>query len=217
MDLLETMLTRRSCRAFKDETVTREVLEPIVSAACRAPSALNMQPWEVNLVLNEERKRLSRVLTQAFRERGLTCGPGARRELAPRFMERARQCGDGMAPLIQEMGSDFRTFVNEGSLNFYGAPAAALIFLDESFSPERTADVGAFVGYMVLAAAGYGLASCPIGLVAAYEDEIRDHLNIPESQRLIVSVALGHPDQDSPINRFRSPRGDLREFVRWVD
>jgi nitroreductase len=115
------------------------------------------------------------------------------------------------------MGSDFKTYVNEGSLNFYNAPAVALIFLDERFLPDRMIDVGILVGYLVLAAAGHGLASCPIGLVRWYEDDVKDQLNIADSKSLILSVALGKPDLEAPVNEFRSATIELEEFVRWID
>jgi nitroreductase len=53
--------------------------------------------------------------------------------------------------------------------------------------------------------------------VVAYQDDIKDQLNIPESKRLIVSVALGKPDEHAAINEFRSTRAGLKDFVRWID
>ncbi len=118
--------------------------------------------------------------------------------------------------LIAQMGGDFKTFVNEGSLNFYGAPAVALIFIDEAFPEERMTDGGIFTAYLLLAAAAHGLGTCPIGLVKAYEDEIKDHLNIPESRRLVVAVAIGRPDPEGIVNSFKSLRAGIEEFVRWI-
>jgi len=217
MDLSDIMRTRRSVRAFKDKPISREVLEQVLVLAANAPSAINMQPWEIHMVLGEERKFLSRRLLRSYRERGLSCGPGTVKPLPDKFMERARQCADDMAPLVERMGTDFRTYVNEGSLNFYGAPAVALIFLDEAFLPDRMTDVGAFVGYLVLAAGHHSLSSCPIGLVRAYEADVKDHLNVDESKSLIIAVALGEIDEEAPINEFRSSRAGLQECVRWID
>ena len=216
MNVLETMRTRRSVRAFKDEPIAKELLEEILKDASRAPSAINMQPWEVHMVMGEEKRRLSRRLKRAFKERGLSCGPGATRVLSEKFMQRARECQQDMTPLIEQMGSEFKTYVNEGSLDFYGAPAVALLFIDDSFPPERLVDIGSFMAYLAMAAAGHGLASCPIGLVKSYEDDIKDHLNISESKILVISVALGKPDPAAAINEFRSTRVELKEFVRWV-
>src|SRR3972149_185706 len=127
MDLLDTLRTRRSVRSFVDESLSRELLERVLADACNAPSAINMQPWEVHMVLNKERKRLSRRLLKSFRERSIMCGPGAVQPIPDKFMSRARECADLMDPFVQRMGADFKTFVNEGSLNFYGAPAVALL------------------------------------------------------------------------------------------
>jgi len=217
MDLIETIRTRHSVRAFLDDPISREILEKIVADASCAPSAINMQPWEIHVVLGDERKRLSRRLLKSLREKALTCGPGSAKPLSDKFMRRSRDCADQMAPLIREMGMDFKAFVNEGSLNFYGAPAVILIFLDECFPTERMIDIGSFLGYLVLATAAHGLASCPIGLVKSYEDEIKDQLNILESKNLAVSVAIGKPDVKAAINRFSSTRADLKEFVRWIE
>ena len=169
------------------------------------------------MVLGVERERLSRQLMRSYRERRVTCGPGTARPLPERFISRARNCAEGMTPFVEQMGREFKSFINEGSLNFYGASAGALIFLDDSFPPERMTDVGCFVAYLLLAAAGHGLESCPIGLLNAYDDVVKEHLNVPDSKRLVLSVALGFADHDAAVNRFRSPRADLPEFVRWVD
>jgi nitroreductase len=217
MDVLETMRTRASVRAFSDESVPRELLEQVVKDAGRAPSAINMQPWELHAVLGEERRRLSRALMKSYRERGLTCGPGTSKPLPEIFIQRGRECADGMTPLMEKTGTDFKTYINEGSLDFYGAPVAMLMFLDEVFPADRMTDIGVFTAYLLLSAEGHGLATCPIGLINSYEEDVKYHLNIPDSKKLVVSVALGKPAPDSPVNEFRSPRADTAEFVRWID
>jgi nitroreductase len=115
------------------------------------------------------------------------------------------------------MGADPDQFINEGSCNFYGAPVAVLICLDDSFPKARMVDVGLALGYLVLIAHEFGLATCPNGLIIAYEDEIKDLLNIPENKNVVIGVALGCPDWDVPVNRFKSQRDDLEKFVRWIE
>ncbi len=217
MDLFSAMMTRFSVRSFVDEAVSRELIEDIISHASKAPSALNLQPWEVQVVAGSERKRLSRKLIKSYNERGVTCGPGSSKPLPEKFIARARKCADDMTPLIKRMGREFKQFVNEGSLNFYGAPCVLFIFLDETFPCERMVDVGSFVAFFVLAAFAKGLGSCPIGLASSYSDEIRDFINVPPSKKLIISIALGKPDMSQPINEFRTERAPLSEFVRWID
>ena len=216
MDLLQTIRQRRSARSFLNKSVDRSTLENIMADAANAPSAINMQPWEVHVVSSEETTRLSRKLLKRFKEHQITCGPGATQKIPDKFIERARRAAEGMTPLIEEMGTDFKTFVNTGSLKFYGAPAVLFVFIDDSFPPQRLTDIGSFLGYLVLSAAGHGLATCPIGLVTSYEDEIKDALNVPETKTLVISVAIGYPEDEAPINRFRSERASSEEFVRWI-
>jgi len=77
-------------------------------------------------------------------------------------------------------------------------------------------DVGAAVGYMVLAAESSGLATCPIGLITDFADEIKDLLNIPGNKKVVIGVALGYPDKENPMSQFRSSRASLSELVRWI-
>jgi nitroreductase len=45
MDVFEAVTSRRAVRGFKDEPVSREVLERVLSAAAWSPSGSNIQPW----------------------------------------------------------------------------------------------------------------------------------------------------------------------------
>ncbi len=122
-----------------------------------------------------------------------------------------------MNPFFEEMKVTSDSFINEGSCNFYGAPVALLVFQDDSFSKASYVDIGIVLAYFLLAAHSFGLGTCPIGLINAYADEIRDLLNIPPNQNLLAGAAVGYPDWESPINRFKSYREDLDKVVRWVE
>jgi nitroreductase len=175
MDVLEAIQQRRSTRAFLEKPVPRETIEKLLSLATQAPSAINLQPWEISVVSGEEKSRLSRILVKRMKERN----------------------------------------ISEGSCNFYGAPTALILSIDEVFSHARWTDMGIVAGYIVLAAHAMGLGTCPIGLITAFEEEIREELNLPEEKQVIVGIALGYPDPKSPINRGRSERAPLGEVVRW--
>ena len=217
MDLLKAIKERKTIRAFKPDPIPRERIEEILRFAIYAPSAINLQPWEFIVVTGEEKERLSRRLIKAYREKQIACSPGNVKPLPKTYAKRGAKTLEAMLPFLKEMGADPDQFINEGSCNFYGAPVAILICLDDSFPKARMVDIGLALGYLVLAAHEFGLATCPIGLITAYEDEIKDLLNIPENKNVVIGVALGYPDGNTPINRFKSQRDDLEKFVRWIE
>ena len=214
MDLIDSIKKRRSCRAFLDRPVDKGTLENLLMLATQAPSAINLQPWELTVVSGEEKKRLSRLLVKRMKEMRISCGPGAKAPLPEYFVERERGLLKSIQPTLPD-NTKFQDFINEGSCNFYGAPTAIIICIDEVFSSARLTDIGVIVGYLVLAAHGMGLATCPIGLITAFDDDIKEELNIPEEKHVVIGVAVGYADPESPINRSRSERVPLGDVVKW--
>ena len=217
MDLLKVMNERKSIRAFKADPIPKEMIEEILRLTIQAPSAINLQPWEFIIVTGEEKERLSRRLIKAYREKQIGCSPGNIKPLPKTYGKRGAKTLDLMNPFFEEMKVKSDQFTNEGSCNFYGAPVAILLCLDDTFPRARMVDIGIALGYFVLTAHELGLGTCPIGLITAYEDEIKDLLNIQENKNVVIGLALGYPDWDIAINRFKSPRDDLEKFVRWIE
>jgi nitroreductase len=217
MDIIQAIAERTSVRAFKPDPVLRSTIEEILNLVTRAPSAINLQPWEFTVVMGEEKARLSRRLVKSYKEKQISCSPGNVKPLAAAFSRRGMESFELMNPYLEEMGVQFDRFINEGSCNFYGAPVAIILTLDNAFSKARLVDMGVALGYLVLAAHNYGLATCPIGLICAYEDDVRELLNIPDNKDVVIGVALGFPDPSSPANRFKTPREGLDSFVRWIE
>lgn len=48
--VLENIFTRRSCRSFTDQTISKEDLVRILKAAVYAPSAMNRQTWQFTAI-----------------------------------------------------------------------------------------------------------------------------------------------------------------------
>lgn len=214
MDLINAIKERRSTRVFLDQPVEQEALEYLMTLAIQAPSAINLQPWELTVVSGKERQRLSRVLVKRMKERNISCGPGAKKPLSEVFMDRQRGLLNTILPNLPQ-NTVFQNFINEGSCNFYGAPTAVIISIDQVFSSARLTDIGVLVGYLVLAAHGLGLSTCPIGLITAFDEDIKEELNISDECRVVIGVAVGYGDPDSPINGSRSERVPLGDVVKW--
>ena len=216
MDAFETIRERRSARAFLPTPIPKELIAEILSLTVNAPSANNLQPWEFVVVMDEEKERLSRRLLKAYKEKQISCDSGAVKPLPKAIKGRGIRTLEAIKTYVEKTGGTVDSFVNEGSCNFYGAPTAIIICIDDCFSARQLVDVGTAVGYLVLAAQASGLATCPIGLITDYAEEIKELLNIPENKKVVIGVALGYADRENPMSRFRSSRADISQMVRWV-
>jgi nitroreductase len=217
MEYAPLVQERKSIRAFLKQSVPRELVEQVLDVAIKAPSALNLQPWEVTVVVGEEKERLGRILLKAYGERHSSCAPDTKGPLPDVLKKRGAASFDAMRPAVEELGLSFETFVNEGSCTFYGAPVAIIVCMHSVFSQTHYVCIGAMLAYLLLAAHDMGLGACPIGLLKAYEHEVLDFLNIPDDRELVIGVALGYPDWNSPLTAVTTPRVSLDEVVRWFD
>jgi nitroreductase len=215
MEVFEVIEGRKSIRAFKPDPVPKETIEEILQLAVKAPSAINLQPWEFTVVSGREKERLCKRLLKAYGERRVSCSPQTTRPLPPEVDRRRRELFQEMKPFVDQLEVPFEDFINEGSFDFYGAPTAIIISMDRAFPKSRSLCIGAALGYLVLAAHAHGLGTCPIGIITAFEDDIKDQLNIPGGKEVILGVALGYPDWENPINRFKSSRENPANITRW--
>jgi iodotyrosine deiodinase len=74
---LAEMATRRSCRAFSEAPVPREVIEAALLAAGSAPSGANRQPWHFSVIHSPEAKAAIRVAVEE-EERQFYAGLGGK-------------------------------------------------------------------------------------------------------------------------------------------
>ena len=64
--MLDAIAKRYSCRAYSDEPVDDALIEEIVTAGLRAPSAVNRRPWHIVVVTDADlRARLAQVHSYA--------------------------------------------------------------------------------------------------------------------------------------------------------
>ena len=61
------------------------------------------------------------------------------------------------------------------------------------------------------------MGTCPIGLITSYAETIADALGLESGKQVVLGLALGHPDPDAAVNRFRSARVDLPDILHWYE
>ena len=67
MELIEAIQKRRSVRAFTDTPVPKNIIMEILSIACRAPSAMNTQPWEFVAVTGEKLNQMRAAIMEKLK------------------------------------------------------------------------------------------------------------------------------------------------------
>ncbi len=202
---------RRAIRAFRPDPVPEDTLREVFSLAGTAPSNSNAQPWRVEVVGGARRDRLAEALRTAHAERRVTADyPYSEDMYAPVHQERRAAFGAGVYGALGIGPDDHpaRAAYDAESLGFYGAPHAAFLFVTGDGGPRLAADAGAYLQTLLLAMTGYGVASCPQGLLSFYADTVRDHLGVDEG-KLLVGISFGYPDENAPVNRFASGRAAL--------
>jgi nitroreductase len=74
-------------------------------------------------------------------------------------------------------------------------------------------DVAIAVDHLTLCATAEGLGSCWIG--AFQEDEVKEILGIPARIRVVALLALGHPEDASPVEKDRLSLEAIVRHERW--
>ncbi|HBT20085.1 MAG TPA: nitroreductase family protein [Peptococcaceae bacterium] len=108
-DVFEVIRERRSIRAFKPQNIPDEIVAKLLEAACRAPSAGNLQPWKFYVVKNEEIKK--KLSAAAFNQSFVAQAPvvivvcALPEESASRYGERGRSlyCIQDTAAAVQNL------------------------------------------------------------------------------------------------------------------
>ena len=216
MDVIAAINERMSVRGFKKESISREVIEHLLDAARKAPSASNQQPWNFIVVTGEIKERLGDEILSAFRKRGKHYDPSMAKAIPHHYMERTKKLLKGLRPYLDKMGTQVVPFLEEGSCTFYGAPVIVIVTMDKAHPQLKMVDIGCAVENLILAAQEKGLGTCIIAMILMFEKLIKERLGIPDSMNVVIGIALGYPDKDLPVNAFRAPKEESSTMARWI-
>lgn len=218
MDLLQGINSRQSIRGFQSTPVSEMLLRDVLQAAGRSPSYKNTQPWEVSIVSGAKRDALAEVLFKLASDNTPPKYDFPAPESWPAALDfRSKDHGTRRfnALGVARDNQTLRNALRLQNFKFFGAPCAVFFFMDASLEHWSTLDMGLFLQSFTLAAHGAGLGTCMQASVSGYPDAIRQYLEIPSSKKLIVSMSLGYPDMEAPINSYQSTRMDIDEFTTW--
>ena len=219
LDTLSTLLTRRySCRAFKPDVVPREDIETIVSAARRAPSWCNAQPWQIVVTEGETTEAFRSALNkEVFNGTGGfdLAGP---EEYPGVYAERRRTCGWQLYDAVGVQKGDRAASAAQMMRNFalFDAPHVAILTSPRALGGYGAMDSGGFVLAFTLAAQALGVDTIPQAAIAGYSDFVRRWFDIADDRMVLCAISFGYGNDQDPANSFRTERADLSEILTWA-
>jgi nitroreductase len=220
MDLTEVIKKRRSVRAFLPDPVPRELISRVVDLARWSPSWGNTQPWEIVVADGEKAKHLADAFEAA-----------ARKQVASRqditmpgdwpAAHRERYVGLGKALFTSlgiERGDKEARFQHSISMyRYFGAPACIYLTIDGALNePYACLDIGSIGTTLCYAALQEGLGTIYLAASAHYPDIVKKTLDIPETKKVVVGIAIGYPHPSAPASLFRSERDSLENILRFA-
>ncbi|MGB7180878.1 MAG: nitroreductase [Burkholderiaceae bacterium] len=218
----ETLVsTRRSVRGYKPDPVPQHIIEEIIDIAKCAPSSMNTQPWHIHVVTGEPLNRIRQGNTEKMMagkkpQRDISTSEGYKGIYRDRQVAIAVQLFEAMG--IERNDKERRTdWVMRGFRQF-DAPVSIVLTYDKVMEPATIShfDLGALSYALCLAAWSKGLGTVINGQGIMQSNVVREHAGIPDSQNIMICIAMGYPDESFVANEVRSTRARNDDFVRFV-
>lgn len=214
---MEAIKTRKTIRAFKPEPVPRDILQQIMDAPRYASSWANSQPWEFAVLGGEVMETVRETLGNK---------PPKGEDFAPdyaypsfngvyqeRYNTLNRQMWEIFGATVGNE-ADTERIMKLMRRNFE-APHMIVAYLDQSLENISLLDLGAAIQLITLTAHSHGVGCCIMASAVGYPDELRRILGIPDTKKIIVGIAVGYPDPESPLNRIERQREALENYTSW--
>ena len=221
MELQDAVKGRRSIRRFLSKPVPEEMIKEIISDALWSPSWGNTQPWELTILTGDAMKRFiekNREAVMSGRESKTDvptpeAWPDA---LNSRYKDVGRRVLNSLE--IAREDADARMDYYGRMYACFDAPALVMLSVDKSLSLEYAMlDIGIFAQSLCLLALDRGLGTTILASSINYPDVLRESFSFPEDKRIIIGIAMGWPDPEAPENKFERSRGEIKEFVKWIN
>lgn len=220
LSVLDALASRKAVRAFRSTPIPRDVVTNILSAAARAPSGSNTQPWNVHVLAGQARANLSTRLLRAYEADEPGHDDAYQYYPSPWFepyQTRRRKLGYDLYEALGIARDDHegRRVQLGRNFAFFGAPVGMIFTLDRRHRMSAWIDLGIFLQSVMLAARGFGLHTCPQQAFARYHQLIRAQLGLPENDLVVCGMALGYADLSAPENGLATEREAVDHFATF--
>jgi nitroreductase len=214
----EAVASRRSVRSFLPDPVSLAVLERVLEKAQRAPSGGNVQPWHARVITGDPLDRLMASIAEVIPQGRAAHAPEFAvypPDLADPYEARRFGVGEAMYEALGVTREDKRGRLAQYFHNFraFGAPVLMLIHTPRYMGAPQWSDIGMWLQTVMLLLREEGLDSCAQESWAAYQQQIRACVAIPDDHIFFCGLAIGRRDPEAMINRFEVARAPLSEAI----
>ena len=221
MNIKQLIESRYSVRSFLDKDVGFETVKSILDTANSAPSGGNIQPWKVYVLGNNSKNEL---ITQALNNYDTGVQEDIEFEIYPKplaeeYKKRRSQCAADMYDALSIARDDIDTRLKQVRENFkfFGAPIGMIVTIDKSFAQNGWGHVGMFLQNLWLTAINEGLGVCLQESWSIYPKTVKKVIDCPNNEMIWCGIAMGYPNNEDPINNYRTSRDSLDSFASFID
>jgi nitroreductase/dihydropteridine reductase len=198
MDFKEIVTSRYAVRDYQDKVVPEETINELLEMISYSVSAINLQPWRIRVVSDQETK--DKLFAATF------------------GMKQVSTCSH---LLVLCADADYPTLISklDRSMAASGVPddmREGLIGFATNITTDMTLEqrlkwsqeqVHIALGNAVNGAYALGLGACP--MTAFRAGEFARILELPDTVVPTVIVSVGYPADDQPVSKLRYPVGDI--------
>ena len=201
----ERLRTRRSCRAFVDTPVPREVIEYAIRAAGTAPNGANHQPWHFAAISSTDTKRAIREAAEA-EERRFYGADGDAPKASEEWLGALDPLGtDAEKPFLETAPWLIVCFAQrKGGIAEDGKTQN--YYVNES--------VGLACGMLIATLHEAGLAT--LTHTPSPRGFLREICGRPEHEKPLMIVVAGHPAPDATVPDHAMQKKPLEQIASWL-
>ncbi len=215
-DALDTRIT---CRQFLDTPVPEDVLNALLTKALRSPSGGNLQPWKIHVMTGETLANFKKdavEITLAGKTEEPTHPAYPQPLWEPQRSWRFK-LGEDMyekleIPRENKMG---RLVWFAQNAKFFEAPVGIIITGDKRLGAPQHMDIGIYIQSLMLLAREAGLHTAPQGWWRNWTSVCHKYLDIPETDEVMVGMAIGFGDASAKVNNLYADRAALDEVTTF--
>lgn len=186
-DIIKTIGERRAVRKYKDQAVSKDIIEQLLDAGRMAPSALNKQSWNFHIITSKEDIEL---FSKEIVKEGMKIMP----DMGIKKVAKAILSGITHISTIVD-------FFKAKDPVFHGAPVVLLITALKD-NEWAALDIGMCSQNIMLAAKSLGLDTCPVGF-ATYIEKTEHYykLAIPTDEKVHLAIIVGYGDEQPQLHK----------------